>query len=168
MPIEGSSGKSAHLKNMRKIEIAQKLTIFSIYALNFWTLSTHFCQTTHWHSLVRKKDKELDEWFISQVLFRKINNAALLNFDMNKNGVLFRYWPHQNQWTPPWCSQLNAKYAASGVTFSISIVHKCSILQDHCQKMFSLAKDQAVKDSAEKHQKHGTPMQWGLRQRGQK
>ena len=34
--------------------------------------------------------------------------------------------------------------------------------------MFSPAKDQAVKDWAEKHQKHGTPMQSGLRERGQK
>ena len=59
-------------------------------------------------------------------LFRKINEAGLLNFAMNNNGVLYLYWSHLDQCSSPWCSQLNAKYAASGVTFFISMV-RCAM-----------------------------------------
>ena len=51
-------------------------------------------------------------------LFRKINEAGLLNFAMNNNGVLYLYWSHLDQCLSPWHSRLNAKYAASSITFS--------------------------------------------------
>ena len=59
-------------------------------------------------------------------LFRKINEAGLLNFNMNNNGVLYLYWSHLDQCSSPWRSRLNAKYATSGVTFFISMV-RCAM-----------------------------------------
>ena len=59
-------------------------------------------------------------------LFRTINEAGLLNFAMNNNGVLYLYLSHLNQCSSPWRSRLNAKYAASGVTFFISMV-RCTM-----------------------------------------
>ena len=41
---------------------------------------------------------------------------------MNNNGILYHYWSHLDQGSSPWHSWLNAKYAASGVTFFISMV----------------------------------------------
>ena len=55
-------------------------------------------QKTHKRSLVRKRDKRIGQvLYFASSSFCKINDAALLNFDMNNNGVLFHYWPHQNQ-----------------------------------------------------------------------
>ena len=34
-------------------------------------------------------------------LFRKINEAGLLNFNMNNNGDFYLYWSHLNQCSSP-------------------------------------------------------------------
>lgn len=146
--MKGPMGR-AHSKKLHKLILLKNRWFFSI---NATYISEHFplifVETMYAKNTLAffSSKKGQKNWTSS--LFPKINDAVLWNFDMNNNGVLFLYWPHLNQWMPPWRSQLNAKYAVSGVRFQI-----CLILQHRCKKMFSPAEDQAVNDWVDKHQK---------------